>query len=384
LEGYLEKYPDTSHRTEIERKIGSIRRSEFKEWTVYEVGDQHHPQFLQLSSIQQFDGRAAVKTKQFFDPSAPKVINGITLSDAFYNEEVDVYDCTHPMMTASEVSVFSKVGKLLYHYKFTDPQYADLSIARTLPAGSVGRVAKYIVCHDDIATPLVSKNELSRMEFKYLATMVGDEGEMFYKPNESEQSDSNQKKVTVIFKRNKDRNVKDLLKLDTSIPDSPSYRVEVFDLVLKCDEAKFAIDNSEFWSTSNELVNLLVVEPEMIKFSEFQVGSPFGTLQQIFCHRPYGGIGIRIEPTNGLIGVVDVFDNSPAEKAGLKVHDVISRIDDEAVNNWTTSQVATKLRGPIDTKVNLSIIREGQNNPLEITITRENVQTVSTRVSRPK
>lgn len=60
---------------------------------------------------------------------------------------------------------------------------------------------------------------------------------------------------------------------DTSIPDPPSYRVEVVDLVLKCDEAKFAIDNSEFWSASNELVNLLVVEPAVMKFSEFQIGS---------------------------------------------------------------------------------------------------------------
>jgi uncharacterized caspase-like protein len=383
LEGYLQKYPDTSHHTEIERKIGTIRRSEFKEWTLYEVGNLHNPQFLQLSSIQQFDGRAAVRTKQFLDPAEPKVFNGITLSDAFYEEEVDVYDCTHPIISASEVSFFSKIGKLLYHYKFTDPQYTDLSIGgKTLPAGSVGRVASYIACHNDIATPLVSKNELSRMEFKYLATMVGNQGEIFYKPNESEQSDPNQKKVTVIFKRNKDHNVKEFLDPGTSIPDPPDYRMEVNDLILKCDESKFMIDKTEFWNASTQLVRLsFYLDITKAKFSDFQIDSPFDTLQQIFCHRPYGGIGIRIEPTNGLIGVVEVFDNSPAEKAGLKVHDVISRIDDEAVNNWTTLQAATKLRGPIDTNVNLSIIREGQNNPLEITITRENVQTVSTKLS---
>src|SRR5262249_41205270 len=153
-----------------------------------------------------------------------------------------------------------------------------------------------------------------------------------YKLKEGEQSDPKQKKVTVITKRPKDRNIKAIYE---SISDPPNYRVEVSDVVFKCDESKFAFVKTEFWSASNELVNLLVVQE--IKFSEFPSGSPFGTLQQIVCDRPYGGIGIRIELTKWSdLSIAEVFNNSPAEKAGLKVHDVISRIDNEAVNNWTT------------------------------------------------
>jgi PDZ domain len=222
------------------------------------------------------------------------------------------------------------------------------------------------------------------MEFKYLSTMIGGDGEMLYKVNETEQKDPNQKKIIAILKLNKDRNVKDFFAPGTSIPDPPDYRVEVDELVLKCDESKYTIDKTEFWNASNELVRLLFLFPSMLKFSEFQVGSPFDTLQQIACNRSYGGIGIRIELTNNMIGVAEVFDGSPAEKVGLKLHDIITRINDEAVNNPTLPQTIGKLRGPVGSKVNLTVTREGQTGPIELTITRGNVQTVSTQLRPPK
>ena len=52
LETYLQKYPETKKRSELLSKIAALKRSELTEWTLYEVGDQHFPQYIQLSSIQ--------------------------------------------------------------------------------------------------------------------------------------------------------------------------------------------------------------------------------------------------------------------------------------------------------------------------------------------
>ena len=50
LETYLQRYPETKKRTELLIKIAALKRSDLTEWTLYEVGDQHLPQYIQLSS----------------------------------------------------------------------------------------------------------------------------------------------------------------------------------------------------------------------------------------------------------------------------------------------------------------------------------------------
>jgi uncharacterized caspase-like protein len=149
LDSYLQKYPDSSHRTELQGKMNALKRSELTEWTLYEIGDLHTPHFIQLSSIRQLGGKAAAKIKELIDPSnPPKAIDGTTLADAAYQENVIVHDCTNPIMAVSENSVFNKTGELIYHYKWADPQYLNLSIGATLLPGSVGLTEGYIKCHD--------------------------------------------------------------------------------------------------------------------------------------------------------------------------------------------------------------------------------------------
>ena len=73
LETYLQKYPETKKRSELLSNIAALRRSEFTEWTLYEVANQHFPHYIQMSSIQRFENRAAAKVKWFPDPSKPMV-----------------------------------------------------------------------------------------------------------------------------------------------------------------------------------------------------------------------------------------------------------------------------------------------------------------------
>jgi hypothetical protein len=68
LETYLQKYPETKKRSDLLGKIAALKRSELTEWTLYEVAGQHLPQYMQLSSIQMFENRAAAKVKMLVDP----------------------------------------------------------------------------------------------------------------------------------------------------------------------------------------------------------------------------------------------------------------------------------------------------------------------------
>jgi len=155
--------------------------------------------------------------------------------------------------------------------------------------------------------------------------------------------------------------------------------------LLRCDENKFLIDHVEQWNASNELVRMEFIEPAAgVKFSEFQPVSAFATLQQIYCGNGYAGLGIQIAAENGSIKVTNVFDGSPAKKVGVKTNDVVTRIDNESVNGLTPEQVIEKLRGPANTTVALTIMREGKDKPVELTITREIIQMQSTQIGPSK
>jgi carboxyl-terminal processing protease len=82
------------------------------------------------------------------------------------------------------------------------------------------------------------------------------------------------------------------------------------------------------------------------------------------------GIGARITVRNHMPTILMPMPDSPAAKAGLQPGDVILAVDNEPVGRESLQQLVQKVRGPADTKVTLRIHRDGQSQPMEITITR--------------
>jgi len=94
----------------------------------------------------------------------------------------------------------------------------------------------------------------------------------------------------------------------------------------------------------------------------------------------YGGVGMEIGAKNSKPTVISVFPGSPAEKAGIRSGDHFVKIDEEYVESWSVSEIASKVRGEPGTQVKLVLERGG--DLLEFTLTREliTVQTVSFRM----
>lgn len=84
----------------------------------------------------------------------------------------------------------------------------------------------------------------------------------------------------------------------------------------------------------------------------------------------YAGIGADIELAEGGARVRHPFENSPVAGAGLKVGDLITDIDDVPVKGLMINQVMGKLRGVVNSRVRFKIARNGQDNPIEIAVTR--------------
>ena len=93
----------------------------------------------------------------------------------------------------------------------------------------------------------------------------------------------------------------------------------------------------------------------------------------------YGGLGIEITKENGGIRVVSPIDDTPAHQAGIQPGDLIIRLDNHPVDRMTLPEAVNIMRGKPGTKIKLTIIRQGIDSPLQITLTRAVIITRSVR-----
>ncbi|MDC7784299.1 S41 family peptidase [Rhodoplanes sp. TEM] len=100
---------------------------------------------------------------------------------------------------------------------------------------------------------------------------------------------------------------------------------------------------------------------------------------QVQTRGEFGGLGIEVTMEDGLVKVVAPIDDTPAAKAGIRANDVITHLDGEAVQGMTLNQAVEKMRGPVNTKINLKVMRKGAEKPLEIAITRDIIRVRSVR-----
>src|SRR5438034_2693860 len=100
---------------------------------------------------------------------------------------------------------------------------------------------------------------------------------------------------------------------------------------------------------------------------------------QVQTRGEFGGLGIEVTMEEGLIKVVAPIDETPAAKAGIMANDVITHLDDEPVQGLTLNQAVDKMRGPVNSKIKLKVMRKGQEQPVEVTITRARIQVRSVR-----
>lgn len=99
-------------------------------------------------------------------------------------------------------------------------------------------------------------------------------------------------------------------------------------------------------------------------FQELQVGTT----------GEFGGLGIEVGMEDGFVKVISPIDDTPAQHAGVLAGDLIVRIDETPVKGLTLNEAVNLMRGKPGTDIVLTIVREGQEKPLKITVTRAIIQ----------
>ena len=93
----------------------------------------------------------------------------------------------------------------------------------------------------------------------------------------------------------------------------------------------------------------------------------------------FGGLGIEVGMEDGFVKVISPIDDTPAQKAGLQAGDLIIRLDDKSVKGMTLNDAVKVMRGKPGTPIDLTVIREGVDKPLEFTIVRAVIKVASVK-----
>jgi carboxyl-terminal processing protease len=92
---------------------------------------------------------------------------------------------------------------------------------------------------------------------------------------------------------------------------------------------------------------------------------------QVNTRGEFGGLGIEVTQESGYIKVISPIDDTPAMRAGVKAGDLITALDGQTVQGMSLNDAVEKMRGAPNTRITLTIRREGAPKPLEIGLVRE-------------
>src|SRR3546814_10995389 len=76
---------------------------------------------------------------------------------------------------------------------------------------------------------------------------------------------------------------------------------------------------------------------------------------------------------DGVVKVIAPTADTPADRAGIKAGDYITHIDGQLIFGMTLDEAVAQMRGRPGTKLEITVVREGQDKPLELTLTRESI-----------
>ena len=93
----------------------------------------------------------------------------------------------------------------------------------------------------------------------------------------------------------------------------------------------------------------------------------------------FGGLGIEVGMEDGFVKVIAPIDDTPAQRAGVEAGDLIIRLDETPVKGMTLTDAVKVMRGRPGTDITLTIVREGADRPLRITVTRDVIRVTSVR-----
>ena len=171
---------------------------------------------------------------------------------------------------------------------------------------------------------------------------------------------------------------------DTNAPDAnnaqpeerlPLRELRVFTQVFEQIRRGYVEEVKDTELLENAISGLLL---ELDPHSAYLNESDYDDLQESSTGE-YSGLGLEVGSERGMIKIISPIDDTPAAKAGIKAGDLIVEVDGVPVRGMALQKAIYKLRGEKGTSIELMVLREDQETPIEFTIIRDTIQFSSVR-----
>jgi len=93
----------------------------------------------------------------------------------------------------------------------------------------------------------------------------------------------------------------------------------------------------------------------------------------------FGGLGIEVTQEEGFVKVVAPMDGTPAADAGIEAGDFITHVDGESVLGLALDEAVEMMRGPVGSEIIITVVREGEENPFDVSIIRDTIRLTAVR-----
>ena len=93
----------------------------------------------------------------------------------------------------------------------------------------------------------------------------------------------------------------------------------------------------------------------------------------------FGGLGIEVTQEDGFVKVVSPIDGTPADAAGIEAGDFITHVDGESVLGLNLNEAVELMRGPVGSEIIITVGREGENEPFDVSIIRDTIKLTAVR-----
>ena len=100
---------------------------------------------------------------------------------------------------------------------------------------------------------------------------------------------------------------------------------------------------------------------------------------QVQTRGEFGGLGIEVSQEEGFVKVVSPIDGTPADEAGIEAGDFITHVDGESVLGLNLDEAVDRMRGPIGSEIVITVVREGVDEPFDVTIVRDTIKLTAVR-----
>lgn len=93
----------------------------------------------------------------------------------------------------------------------------------------------------------------------------------------------------------------------------------------------------------------------------------------------FGGLGIEVTQEEGWVKVISPMDGTPAEAAGMQTGDFITAVNGETLMGLTLQDAIDMMRGPVGSEIIITVVREGVEQPFDVSIIRDTIQVTAVR-----